>query len=223
MSVASAVNAAINDSATAPCDRLQSSCQRTTRPASKSVVCISSSGVSQTVSALGMRARSDPVRGAALLQREGEATAGGSARETSSTRVCLSAKGEHRLEQKHDVERAGRERRDLRDLEAAGKVAGARAGDADRARARVDSDVAAAELPRDEPTRSGDSAAQVEHGDAGRDARARRECPDLPGTHEALLLDVLARVVGRLPGLPQGMVERASLVLLHRLATNRCT
>jgi len=98
-----------------------------------------------------------------------------------------------------------------------------RAGDADRSLARVDSDVAAAELPRDEPTRSGDSAAEVEHGNSGRDARALRERPNLPGTHEALLLDPLARVVGRLPGPPQGMVERASLVLRHRLATNRCT
>ena len=170
-----------------------------------------------------MRARSDSVRGGPSSSVKANRPP---ARERAGDLVhqgLLVGKGEHRLEQKHDVERAGRERRDLRDLEAAGKVAGARAGDADRARARVDSDVAAAELPRDEPTRSGDSAAQVEHGNAGRDARALRERPDLPGTHEALLLDVLARVVGCLPGSPQGLVERASLVLLHGLATNRCT
>ena len=141
----------------------------------------------------------------ALLQREGEATADGERAGDPLHQRLLVGKGEHRLEQKHDVERAGRERRDLRDLEAAGKAAGARAGDADRARARVDSDVAAAELPREEPARPGDAAAQVEHGDAGRDARPLRERPDLPRAHEALLLDVLAGVVGRLPGSPQGL------------------
>ena len=68
----------------------------------------------------------------------------------------------------------------LRDLEAAGQRAGERAGDGHRACARVDSEVAAAELPSDEPTGPGDSTAEVEHGDARRDPRPLRERPDLP-------------------------------------------
>jgi len=50
MSVASAANALINESATPRWDRLQSSCERTTSPARSRQVSISCSGVSQTVS-----------------------------------------------------------------------------------------------------------------------------------------------------------------------------
>jgi hypothetical protein len=54
---ASAAYASVRDWATARCDRLQSSCRRTAKPARASSACISASGVSQTVSAPGMRAR----------------------------------------------------------------------------------------------------------------------------------------------------------------------
>ena len=73
-----------------------------------------------------MRARSGLGERQALLQREREPTAGGERAGDSLHQRLLVGKGEHRLEQEHDVERAGRERRDVRDLEAAGE-AGARA------------------------------------------------------------------------------------------------
>ena len=91
------------------------------------------------------------------------------------------------------------------------------AGDVDGARARVDPEVAAAELARQEPTRPGDPAAQVEDGDAAADCRPLGERPDLPRAHETLLLDVLAGLVGRLMGSPQRLDERTTLVLPHGL------
>src|SRR5262249_5422814 len=135
----------------------------------------------------------------ALLQREREAAAARERVRDSVDQGLLVAKGEHRLEQKDDVERPRRKRRNVCDLEATVEPVGARARDLDRARARVDADVAAAELPREVPTRTGDAAAQVEHGDAPRDAGALAELPDLARAHEALLLDELAGLVGCLP------------------------
>jgi hypothetical protein len=63
MSAASAANASINESATARWERLQSSCQRTTSPTRSRQLSMSCSGVSQTVSASGILARSASVRG----------------------------------------------------------------------------------------------------------------------------------------------------------------
>src|SRR5581483_9222201 len=91
------------------------------------------------------------------------------------------------------------------------------------ARARVDSQVAAAELTREEPARPGDAAAQVEHRDARSDAGAPCERANLAGAHEALLLDVVARLVGRLARAPQRLDERTALVLPHEAVTNRTT
>jgi hypothetical protein len=48
-----------------------------------------------------------------------------------------------------------------------------------------------------------------------------RQRPDLAGAHEALLADVLARVVSRTLGLPQGPGGRRGLLLSHARATIR--
>ena len=142
-----------------------------------------------------------------------------SARAISSQQRLLVGKGEHRLEQEHHVERAGRDRGDPRDLEATGKAAGALARDLDGAGAGVHPQIGAAQLPGDEPPGPGDAAAQVEHGDPGRDAGPARQRPDLAGAHEALLLDELAGGVRRHAGSPQGLDERSALVLLHGRST----
>ena len=98
-----------------------------------------------------------------------------------------------------------------RDLETAGQVAGALAGDGDGVLACVHAEVVAAELPRQEPAGPADSAAEVEHRDAAADGRLLRELPDLGRAHEALLLDVLAGA------------ECASLrVRRPTTSTNRC-
>ena len=196
----------------ARCARLQSSCQRTTRPLRASSSRISSSGVSQTVSASGMTARSGSVRGEPSSSVKAKRPPTGSARETPSTNVSLSGNASIVSSKQHDVERAGRERRDLRDLEAAGQAVGARAGDVRprlrSSRHRGSSQPSSRVRNRPGP---GDSAAQVEHRDAGRDPRPLRERPDLPRAHEALLLDVLAGVVGLPPGLAAapGRTDRA--------------
>ena len=215
IAVASAANASISDSATARCDRLQSSCQRTTNPARCSSRCISSSGVSQTVSASGMRARSAADRGMPSSSVKANRPPPVSAREIALDQRRLVGKREHRLEQQHHLEAAMRQRRDLRDLEATGQLAGTRACDLDGACTGVDAKVAAAELARDEPSRPGDATAEVEHRHPRADAGPLRQRPDLAGAHEALLLDVLARRVGRLAGSPQGPHERLALVLPH--------
>jgi hypothetical protein len=89
------------------------------------------------------------------------------------------------------------------------------------ARARVDADVRAAQLAHEEPAGPGDAAAQVEHRDAGTDARLHRQRPDLGGRHEALLPDELARRERRQAGGVQGPVERRAVVLPHRRASCR--
>ena len=133
MSVASAANASISESATARWERLQSSCQRTTSPARSRQASISSQrgepdrvGVRHALS-LCLR------EGQALLHGEGEPPAGRERPGYLPKQRLLVGKGEHGLEQEHHVERAGRDRGDPRDLEATGKVAGALARDVDGA------------------------------------------------------------------------------------------
>ena len=160
-------------------------------------------------------------QGQALLECERKPSAG-----RESTRDCLDQRllvteGEHRLEQQHGIERARGERWYLHDHEPAREAAGALTRDSDGACTRVYADVAAAELPSQEPSRPGDSATQVENGDAGVDSRVSREGQDLGPAHEALLLDVLAGAESRLLGSPQGFGDRAALVLAHGLSTNR--
>ena len=142
-----------------------------------------------------------------------------SARDISSKQRLLVGKGEHGLEQEHHVERAGRDRRDPRDLEATGKVAGALTCDVDGAGAGVHPQIGATQLPSDEPSGPGNAAAEVEHGDPGCDAGLHRQRPDLCGAHEALLLDELARGVRRHAGSLQGLNERSALVLFHGRST----
>ena len=133
---------------------------------------ISASGVSQTVSASGMRARSASVSGGPSSRVKANRPPVVSAREISWSSVSLSGR---RAWSRAGAPRrtAGRERGDLRDLEATGKAAGALACDVDGARAEVDPQVGATQLPSDEPSGPGDSAAQVEHGDPGCDAGRR--------------------------------------------------
>ena len=109
------------------------------------------------------------------------------------------------------------------DLEAAGEAAGPLACNLDRARALVDPKVVAAQLARDEASRPRDAAAQVEHRGAGCDAGPLRERSNLARAHEALLLHVLTRRVGRHPGPLQRHDERHAVILLHGVITNRFT
>jgi len=146
-------------------------------------------------------------QGWAFLEGEREPSAG-----RESTRDCLHQRhlvteGEHRLEQQHGIERARGERWYLRDHEPARQAAGALTRDGDGACTRVYADVAAADLPSQEPAGAGDSAAQVENGDTGVDGRLLREGQDLGRSYEALLLDVLAGAERRLLGSPQGFDE----------------
>ena len=113
------------------------------------------------------------------------------------------------------------QRRRLRDREAARQVARLLAGDRDGARAEVHAQVAAAQLPREEPPGPGDAAADVQHADAGADAGPRRQGADLARGHEALLPDELARAVRRRADAVQRPVERRAVVLPHRAARTR--
>jgi hypothetical protein len=153
----------------------------------------------------------------ALLHREGESSAGPERPGYRFEQRLLVRKGEHGLEQEHHVERAGRNRGNSRELEAAGKVAGPLTRDADGARARVHAQIRATQLSGDEPAGPGDSAAQVQHGDPRRDARPPSQGPNLCGAHEALLLDELARGVRGRAGALQGLDEW-SAVLVHGFA-----
>jgi hypothetical protein len=111
------------------------------------------------------------------------------------------------------------ERRHLGDLEAAGQTTGALRCDGEGVFARVDADVVAAELEGQEATRPGDSAAQVEHGDAGADGRSLGERSDLRGADEALLLDVLVGAERLLLGRPrvEGAVGRDEEAEIEKL------
>ena len=158
-----------------------------------------------------------------LLQREGEPPAGPQRPGNLLEQRLLVGKGEHGLEQEHDVERAGRNRRNSRHLEAAGKIAGPLTRDLDGAGARVHAQIRAAELSRDEPTGPGNSAAQVQDGDPACDAGLLGQVPDLRGAHEALLLDELAGRVGGRAGPLQGPDERSTVVLVHGRSARRRT
>jgi len=91
MAAASAVNASTSETAVAWWERLQSDCQRTTIPAPSSSAPISSSGVSQTVSASGMRARSGPVSGRPSSSVNANRPPAASAPEIPSSSARLSA------------------------------------------------------------------------------------------------------------------------------------
>ena len=153
--------------------------------------------------------------GQALLDGEGEPPAGRERARYLLEQRLLVGKGEHRLEQEHCVERAGRDRGDARDLEAARKVAGALACDLDGAGAVVHPEVGATQFLGDEPSRPRDAAAQVEHRDPAGDAGLNSEGPDLAGAHEALLLDEFAGGERRHASSLQGLGERSALVLFH--------
>ena len=220
ISAASAAYARTSACAVARCARLWSSCHVTTSPARSSDAASASSGVSQTVSGSGIAARSAVVSGGPSSSVKAKRPPGRSAAPIARDQRVLVLDGEHRLEQEHDVERAARQRRRVRDREAAGQVARLLAGDRDGARAEVHAQVGAAQLPREEPPGPGDAAPQVEHPDPGADAGPRREVPDLAGGHEALLPDELAGGVRRRAGALQGLLERRAVVLPHRDGPN---
>ena len=150
-----------------------------------------------------------------LLEREGEAAARPERAGNPADQRVLVLHGEHRLEQEHDVEGAVRERRDAPDLEAAGEVARALAGEGDGALAEVHAQVVAAELPCEEASGPADAAAQVQHRDPGADAGTRRKRADLAGVHEALLPGELAGWIGRHARALQRAVEGGADVLPH--------
>ena len=85
----------------------------------------------------------------------------------------------------------------------------------DRVGVAIDPQVATPQLPRDQPPRPTDPAAQVEHGGAVGDAGLPGQRPDLAGAHEALLVDVLARGVRRLLRSPEGLEVGRGRVLAH--------
>src|SRR5207248_1953617 len=95
-------------------------------------------------------------------------------------------------------------------LKATGKPASALTCDVNGAGAVVDSQIGAAGLSGDEPAGSGNSAAQVQHGNAGGDAGLTRQCPNLSGAHEALLLDELAGRIRRHARSPERLEERSA-------------
>ena len=99
------------------CARLWSSCHVSASPARSRIATSSSSGVSQTVSASGIAARSAVVSGAPSSSVKAKRPPGRSARGDPAHQRVLLLEGEHGLEQQHDVDGAGRERRDLSDRE----------------------------------------------------------------------------------------------------------
>src|SRR3954451_1810673 len=151
----------------------------------------------------------------ALFHGEGEPSAAGERLGYLSKQWFLLGEGEHGLEEKHHIERAGWDWRDPGDLEATGKVAGALPRDVDRTPAEVHPEIGAAEVSGDEASGPGDSAAQVQHGDAGCDAGSIRQRSNLAGAHEALLVDELAGGIRRRARLAEGRDERSAFVLLH--------
>src|SRR6476620_4437108 len=153
--------------------------------------------------------------GQALLHGEGEPPAGVECSGYLLKQRLLFGEGEHGLEQKHHVERAGRDWGDPRYLEAAGKVATALTRDANGARAEVHPQIGATQFPGDEPSGTRNSAAQVQHGDPGCDPGLTRQRQNLAGAHEALLLDELAGRLRRHAPWPEAPEERSAIVLLH--------
>ena len=135
--------------------------------------------------------------------------------------ISFSGKRKHGLEQEHNIELPARDRWDPGDLEATGKIAGTLTRDLDGAGAQVHPQIGAPQLPSDEPPGTGDSAAQVEHGAAGCNAGAAREGEDLPGTHEAFLVDEFAGPVRGNACSLQGPLEWRALVLLHGNVSTR--
>ena len=92
MSSASAANASASACAVARCSRLWSSCHVTTSPARSTDAASSSSGVSQTVSASGIAARSADVSGGPSSRVKATRPPGGSAAAISRTSRSLSSK-----------------------------------------------------------------------------------------------------------------------------------
>ena len=169
----------------------------------------------QTVSASGIRSCSPAVSGRPASTVKAKRPPAGSASAIPCTRGPLSAKASNVSQQEDDVERAGRDRRDVGDLEATAQVAVPVAREVDSAGARVHPEVGAAELGGDEPARTRDAAAQVQHRDPGPDPGRHREGPDLPRSHEALLPHELTGRVRRQARPAQRLVEGDALVLLH--------
>ncbi len=152
----------------------------------------------------------------ALLHGEGEAATHAQGRGDSAEQRLLVREREQGLQQQDDVERPRRHRRHMCHLEAARKSVGAVPGQLDRARARVHTEVGAAQLRGDVASRPRHAAAQVEDGDPRPDAGPPRQRQDLAGPHEALLAHELAGRVRRHTRPLQRPVEGRALVLLHR-------
>src|SRR5919112_627079 len=153
----------------------------------------------------------------AFLEREREPAAGGQGRDDRVEEGAFVAEGEHRLQEKHDVEGSLGKRGDHADLEAAGESVGRGTlpGHVHGAAAPVDPDVVAAQLAGDEPPGTGDPAAQVEDPDSRAHSGALRQRPDLRGAHEALLTEELPGRIRHLARPPQCTVERVPFVLPH--------
>jgi len=135
----------------------------------------------------------------------------------------LVSKGEHRLEQEHDVEPATRNRWNPRHFEAARKIAGSLARDGDCIGARIHAQIGTPQLSRDEPSGPGNPAAEVKHGEACRDSGLPGQGSNLRGAHEALLLDELPRDVRGRAGSLQGPDEGCALVLVHGFSARTLT
>ena len=172
MLVASAVKALVRDSAVAAWDSVWSSCQATDEADSV-----------QEGEHLVDRDQPDGVgvghlgslrlgEGEARFEGAGEAAAGREGAGDLLKQWLLVGERQQRLEQDHHVELARGDRRDPGHLEAAWEVAGALAGDVDGVGAVVDAEVVAARLLGDEAAGAADAAAEVQHRDAGGDARS---------------------------------------------------
>ena len=209
------LNASISESATARWDRLQSSCQRTTKPTRSRQASISYRGVSQTVSASGIFARSASTRGRPSSRVKANRPPATSALDISRSRVSLSGNASivsNRSTTSNGPAGIGGIRGDL---EVARKIARTLTCDLDGAGAEVHPQIRATQLLSDEPPGTGHTAAQIEHGDSARDAGLTREGQYLSSPHEALLLDELAGNVRRARARCRALRERRALVLLH--------
>src|SRR6187200_2677804 len=158
--------------------------------------------------------------GEALLQGEDEATSGDQGRGDLLQEGTLVGEREHGLEQEDDVERARRQGRHRREVEAGPEalLGGPTTSTGHGVRAGVHPPVGAAELTGEVQARAGLAAAEVEHPHPGPEGGVPTQRQHLPGGHEALLPHELPRRERLRPGLPEPLLHPRTFDHVHRRA-----
>ena len=195
---AASAYASARASAVRRCDADQSACQRTRRPTASRSVPSWDHGTGQTVSARGIRARSSVGERCTLLEGAGEPATDRQHRRDLVEERSLVGEREQGLEEQHDVERPGWQRRHPADRDAGPgpPELAARACQRHGGGIGIHPEVGARQLGHEERPRPAGTAAEVEDRHPRPDAGGPGQGADLARRHQALLAHELARWEG---------------------------